>query len=547
MKKWIAVIVLGAAQFVMVLDSTVMNVSISTVVKDLDTSVAAMQSAITFYTLTMAAAMLLGAKLGDVWGRRRAFVVGSIVYACGSLITGLSPNITTLFLGWSVIEGLGAVLVIPAIAALIATNYTGRDRVTAFALIGAVSGAAVAAGPLIGGFVTTYFDWRYVFFAEVVIMVAVLFAARFVADPSRPQKTGIDLVSVALSAVGLVAVVYGLLQSKTWGWILPLHPPVVNGVSIEPLGLSLVPYFVVGGAALLWAFVSRQKHLVARGRVPLIHPALFSITPLRAGLSVLGAQYAITAAIFFVVPVYLQMTLGLDALETGLRIFPLSIALILFSIVGTRLSDRWSPRLIARIAQVVLVVSGAVLLASLSLDLRNVLFAVGMFSTGAALGLLASQLGNVNMSSVGENETSEVGGLQGVFQNLGSSLGTALIGSVLIASLAGSFAAGVQSSDLPSAAKSAVSSATSAGVEIVPVAGVDAIVTKAGLSEDDAATLTTIYADSQVSSLRVSFVVIVLLALVSLVLSRNLPSRPAGQRDETAEVSVDPKPVSSSG
>jgi MFS family permease len=145
-RKWSVVIILGCAQFVMVLDGTVMNVSISTVVDDLSTTVSAMQAAITFYTLTMAAVMLLGAKLGDVWGRRRAFVIGSCVYALGSLITALSPTVQLLFLGWSIIEGLGAVLVIPAIAALIADNYEGRARITAYAIIGAVSGAAVAAG-----------------------------------------------------------------------------------------------------------------------------------------------------------------------------------------------------------------------------------------------------------------------------------------------------------------------------------------------------------------------------------------------------------------
>ena len=144
MKKWSVVAILGAAQFVMVLDGTVMNVSISTVVVDLDTTVTAMQAAITFYTLTMAALMLLGAKLGDVWGRRRAFVIGSCIYALGSLMTALSPNIQVLFLGWSIIEGVGAVLVIPAVAALIADNYGGTDRITAFAVIGAVSGAAEA-------------------------------------------------------------------------------------------------------------------------------------------------------------------------------------------------------------------------------------------------------------------------------------------------------------------------------------------------------------------------------------------------------------------
>ncbi|GGF19697.1 MFS transporter [Subtercola lobariae] len=528
MKKWAAVIILGMAQFVMVLDSTVMNVSISTVVKDLDTTVAAMQGAITFYTLTMAAVMLLGAKLGDIWGRRRAFVIGAIVYACGSLITGLAPNIVMLFLGWSVIEGLGAVLVIPAIAALVANNYSGRDRVTAYAIIGAISGGAVAAGPLIGGFVTTYFSWRYVFFGEVVIMAAVLVLSRVVSDTSVPQKIRFDMLSVLLSALGLVLVVFGMLQSKTWGWILPEHPPEINGVKIEPLGLSLVPYFIIGGAVLLWLFVVRQRYLIKVGRAPLVQVSMFRIAQLRAGLSVLAAQYAITAAIFFMIPVYLQMTLGLDALSTGLKIFPLSISLIVFSIVGTRLTAIWSPRQIVRLGQIILVGASIFLLASVSLDLKSVPFAVGMFLAGAALGLLASQLGNVNMSAVTEEQTSEVGGLQGVFQNLGSSLGTALIGSVLIGSLASGFLGSVSSSDLPDSVKSQVSASTQAGVEIVPVASVPALAEKAGVTQAQADELTSLYSDSQVSALRLSFFVLTVIAIVSLLFSKNIPTQLVG-------------------
>jgi MFS family permease len=531
MRKWSVVIILGSAQFVMVLDGTVMNVSISTVVSDLHTTVAAMQAAITFYTLTMAAFMLLGAKLGDVWGRRRAFVIGSIVYAAGSLTTALAPNIGVLFLGWSVIEGLGAVLVIPAIAALIADNYTGRDRVSAYAVIGAVSGAAVAAGPLIGGFVTTYLDWRYVFVAEVVIMAGVVLCTRFVTDATGRRASAIDAWSVILSASGLVLVVYGMLQSKTWGWITPLQPPEINGVPIAPLGISPTAWLILLGAAILWGFVRRQSRLVATGRVPLVHVEMFSIKRLRSGLSVLGAQYAVTAGLFFMVPVYLQMTLGLDALSTGLKVFPLSIALILFSIVGAALARRWSPRRIVRVGQLILVVSAFVLLGSITTDLRNWLFGAGMFLSGAALGLLASQLGNVNMSSVGESQTSEVGGLQGVFQNLGSSLGTALIGSILIGALGTSFAGGVASSDLPSSVRTEVSDQTQNGVAIVPASDVEKIATDAGLSAQDAQQLTTIYRDAQVSSLRIAFFGLIAITVVSLLFSRNLPTEVLGAPD----------------
>ncbi|EQM86855.1 MFS transporter [Microbacterium liquefaciens] len=538
MKRWGVIAVLGSAQFVMVLDGTVMNVSISTVVSDLDTTVAAMQGAITFYTLTMAAFMLLGARLGDVWGRRRAFVIGSCIYAVGSLITAVSPNVQFLFLGWSVVEGLGAVLVIPAIAALVADNYRGRERITAFAIIGAVSGAAVAAGPLIGGFVTTYFDWRYVFAAEVLIMIGVVLCARIVTDPTPRQSVRIDVLSVALSSVGLVAVVFGMLQSKTWGWVLPLNPPTIGGVVVAPLGISPAAWFIVLGVVLLALFFSRQRLLERLGRSPLIHVGMFSITSLRSGLTVLGAQYTVTAGLFFMVPVYLQMTLGLDALETGIRIFPLSIALVLFSIVGTRLSRLLSPRTIVRIGQLTLVVSALILLGSATSDLRSGFFATGMFLAGAALGLLASQLGNVNMSSVTEKETSEVGGLQGVFQNLGSSLGTALIGSILIGALSTSFASGVAASDLPETTQATVASATQHGVTIVPAADVAAIAEKAGLDDADADTLATVYRDSQLSSLRIAFFGLILISLLSLFFSKGIPHANAVRRrhgQETAD------------
>lgn len=524
MKKWSVLIVLGCAQFVLVLDGTVMNVSISTVVADLDTTVTAMQAAITFYTLTMAALMLLGAKLGDVWGRRRAFVVGSMIYATGSLITALSPNFAFLFLGWSIVEGLGAVLVIPAVAALVADNYTGTDRVKAYATIGALSGAAVAAGPLIGGFLTTYASWRYVFAGEVVIMIVVVSFSRLVTDSTPREPVRIDIWSVLLSSSGLVLAVFGMLQSKTWGWVRPAASPDIAGREITPLGISLTSWLILAGTFLLYAFVRRQGTLVRSGRPPLVHMEVFSIRVLRSGLTVLGAQYAITAGLFFMVPVYLQMTLGLDALATGTKIFPLSVSLILFSVVGTRLSARWSPRRIVRWGQSILVVSSLVLLGSVSIDLKNGFFAAGMFCAGAGLGLLASQLGNVNMSAVTEKQTSEVGGLQGVFQNLGSSLGTAVIGSVLIASLTTSFTSAVAASDLPASAQSLVSASTQDGVPIVEASSVDTIAAQAGLTTAQGQTLTTLYTDSQVTSLRLALFALTVIGLLSLLFSRRIPA-----------------------
>ena len=496
-----------------------------------------MQTTITFYTLTMAAFMLLGAKLGDVWGRRRALVIGSIVYALGSFLTAISPNIWVLFTGWAVVEGLGAVLVIPAIAALIADNYSGHERVTAYAIIGAASGVAVAAGPLIGGYVTTYASWRYVFVAEVVIMAVVLGFSRLVKDSARPSHVRIDALSVVLSASGLVLVVLGLLQTKTWGWILPSHPPTIAGVEIAPFGLSPVPFVIAAGIVLVWLFVRRQRHLLARGRAPLLRVAMLRIRQLRAGVGSLAIQYTVTAGLFFIVPIYLQLTLGLDAVTTGLRIFPLSVALILFSILGTMLSRRFSPKRIVRIGQLFLVLAGLVLLSSVDPDLKSGLFAIGMFVAGGALGLLASQLGNVTMSAVSDTELSEAGGVQGVFQNLGSSLGTALIGSVMIATLSGLFISNVNASSLPQDVKQTIQTYTQKGVAVVPVAEVPKIAQNAGLSEQQSTQLASIYSTSQLDALRFSFAALAIVSTGAFFFSRNLPAQVLGRtaEEEAAE------------
>lgn len=519
------IILLALAQFVMVLDSTVMNVSISAVVKDLNTSISAMQMAITFYTLTMASFMLLGGKLGDVLGRKKAFLIGSVVYATGSFITAISPNIGTLMFGWSLVEGLGAIMVIPAIAALVAVNYSGKDRAVAYAIIGAISGAAAAAGPLIGGFVTTYLSWRYVFLAEVAIMALVLIFSKSIKDTKSKSGSSIDIRSVLLSFFGFFILVFGMLQSKTWGWVTPRGAPVINGKEITPLGISLVIYLIIGGIILLRMFYWRQVKLAREGREPLLDVSMFKIKQLRSGLGVLSAQYFVIAGVFFLVPVYLQTVLGFDALKTGIKILPLSIAVVAFSVIGTKLATNRSVKRIVRFGQLLLVIGALVLVQSVSTSLDSSIFLVGMFVLGSGLGLLASQLGNINMSSVSEKKSAEVGGLQGVAQNIGSSFGTALIGSVLVATLTTAFVTNVQASSLPSSIKSYVTQNSTAGVQIVTPGQVEEFAVSKNVPENEASQIAETYASSQVDALKQAFTIIAVIATLTLLFSRNIPKK----------------------
>jgi MFS family permease len=523
--KWFVIAILAISQFVMILDSTVMNVSISTVAKDLGTTISGMQAAITFYALTMAALMLTGGKLGDKWGRHNAFRIGSIIYGIGSLITALSPSLIVLLFGWSLIEGLGAILVIPAIAALAAINYTGKDRVVAFSILGAVTGLAAAVGPIIGGFVTTYLSWRYVFAAETIIMAGVLLVANKINDEKTTKKVSIDAASVLLSAGGMAMLVFGVLQSKTWGWINPLNSPSINGHDIAPLGISLVSYLILAGIFVLWLFMQRQKKLEAAGKDALLKASLLTLPVLRSGLSTLLSQYFAIAALFFVVPVYLQTILGYDALKTGFKLIPLSIGLVLFSAIGSRASVRRSIRNISRWGQLAMSIGVLFVLGSIQPELRGVLFWIGMLIIGAGFGLLASQLGNVNMSAVKKEDTAEVGGLQGTFQNLGSSFGTAIVGSIFMLTLTSGFTSAVQSSSsLSEKTKSEITSQSKSGVQIVSQNQAKQYVIQAGGSPDTAQTVSELYQQSQIKALKEALFIVFAVGILSMIFSRNLPS-----------------------
>lgn len=527
MRRWLPLAILAAAQFVMVLDSSVMNVSISQIVEDLDTTVTGVQLAITAYTLVMAAFMLVGAKLGDIWGRDRAFAIGLGVYGLGSLTTALSPNLGVLLLGWSLIEGLGAVLVIPAIAALTASNYEGKDRAFAYGIIGGVAGAAIAVGPVIGGWVTTYYSWRLVFVGEVVVVVVILLVRKRMQPAPKPEHPPkLDVVGAALSAMGLGLIVFGILQSSSWGWIEPLDAPTIGGKDVTPLGFSLVPFLIVGGILLLWLFSLWEERRERLGLDTLLERALLRIESLRAGLATLMSQQLVLMGTFFVLPVYLQVVLGLDAFETGKRLLPMSITMLVAALAGPKLAARLAPRLVVRIGLAGIVVAALVLAGTIDAELNETAFKLSLALFGLGAGLLMSQLGNVIMSSAPPGKTNEAGGLQGAAQNLGASLGTALIGSILLAGLLTGFTTRIaENPALSEPVRVQIQAATQQGIDIVTTEQANAAAISAGLSPTEADAVSADYGDAQVQALKKAMLGVALLALLSFVFTRRLPSK----------------------
>jgi EmrB/QacA subfamily drug resistance transporter len=531
MKRRGALVALAGAQFIMVLDQSVMNVSISALVAEFDTTVTTIQAVITLYCLVMAMFMLTGGKIGDIIGRRRTFVIGLVIYACGSGLTAISQSVAMLAFGWSLLEGIGAALVLPAMAALIAGNFEGKDRKAAYAVIGGVAGAGIAVGPILGGWATTELTWRVVFAGEVVIVIGILAMVGRVGDALRSgPKPRLDLVGTVLSASGLGLVVLGVLQSSTWGLVQPKEAPV------EPFGLSPSLFVIAAGGLLLWAFVAWQRRREAKGTDPLVHLDLVKIPPLRAGLIGLFSQNLILMGIFFTIPLYLQLVLGLDALETGIKMLPTSIAMFLASAIGSRLSARYSVRTITRAGLATTAIAALALLATIRPDLADLAFAMAMALLGVGMGLIASQLGNVVQSSVDASGRGEAGGLQYTGQQLGSSLGVALVGAIVLAGLTGTFVSKVQADERISAeVASQVGVAVETGIDFVSSADVEAAAQAAGL---DGATTTAIvddYEEAQLLSLKVGLLAAFLIALASLAFTRDLPSR-VGPAEEPGEV-----------
>jgi MFS family permease len=389
----LVLITLASGQFLMTLDSSVMNVAIATVAKDVGTTVTGIQTAITLYTLVMAMLMIPGGKVGSLIGRRRAFSIGCVIYGAGSLTTALAQNLTVLIVGWSILEGIGAALILPAIVALVAGNFAPEGRPRAYGLVMAAGAIAVALGPLIGGIATTYFSWRYVFVGEVLIVLVILALARRIQDAPAGTRPRLDLVGAVLSAAGLGLAVFGVLRSSVWGWVLPKP----GGPAI--LGLSPTIVLIFAGLFVLWLFSAWEHHVEKRGAEPLVRLSMLGNRQLSGGLVMFFFQFLIQAGLFFTIPLYLSVALGLSAIDTGLKIIPLSVTLLIAAAGIPRFFPRVSPRLVVQ-AGLLAMFGGIVwLFVSIDVNAGAEIVTVPLLLAGVGIGALASQLGSVTVSA----------------------------------------------------------------------------------------------------------------------------------------------------
>ena len=517
---------LAAGQFLMTLDSSVMNVSIATVAKDVGTTVTGIQGAITAYTLVMAALMITGAKVGALIGRKRAFAIGCVIYGCGSFTTSIAQSLPVLLFGWSFLEGVGAALILPAIVALVAGNFPAERRPAAYGLVAAAGAIAVAVGPLIGGFCTTYFSWRWVFAGEVVLVVAILLLTRRIADAPVEERPRFDVVGAVLSALGLALLVFGVLRSAEWGWIQP------KAGGPDWAGLSPTVWLVLAGLFVIWLFFRWQARVESRGGEPLVRPEMLRNKQLNGGLMMFFFQYLAQAGLFFVVPLYLSVCLGLSALATGARLLPLSITLLAAAIGIPKLFPAVSPRLVVRSGLFSLLVGTLVLLALLEPDSGPEIVFVPMLLIGLGIGALASQLGAVTVSAVPDDQSPEVGGVQNTMTNLGASMGTALAGSVMIAAVTSSFLVNVQQSPaIPQRVKSQAQVELAGGVPFISDADLQAALDDARVDRRTTNATLEAYADARLDGLRSALAILALLVLLALFAAQRIPTTQPGSEE----------------
>ena len=406
----------------------------------------------------------------------------------------------------------------PAIVALVASNFARDQRPRAYGLVASAGAIAVAAGPLIGGLLTTYASWRWVFAGEVVVVLVILVLTRRIADTPAEEGVRLDLVGTVLSALGLGLVVYGVLRSGTWGFVQ------AKSGAPEWLGLSPVIWLILAGGIVLRIFLWWESHRLARGASALVDPAMLRNPVLRGGLIAFFFQYLLQAGLFFAVPLFLSVALGLSAIATGVRLLPLSITLLLAAVGVPRVFPHASPRRVVRIGFLALFAGIVVMVAVLEVGAGPEIVTWPMLLAGLGIGALASQLGSVTVSSVPDEQSGEVGGVQNTMTNLGASIGTALAGAVLISALTASFLSGVQNNpDVPKDVVSQAQVELAGGAPFISDKDLKTQLDKAGVPPQTADAIVKENEKARIDGLRASLSLLALIALLALFASRRIP------------------------
>jgi EmrB/QacA subfamily drug resistance transporter len=531
-RRWWTLAILISTVILIAVDTSVLNVSIPTMLRELDTTVPSLQWVITGYSLTFASLLIIGGRLGDIHGHRRLFVIGAGLFGVGSLIASEAQSVGVLILGEAVIEGMGAALLAPATLAILSTTFKGRERATAFAAWGATAGGAVAFGPVIGGFLTTNYSWRWSFRINVVVApLAIIGALVVMPKGTRARRTPIDLPGAALIASAMFLLVFALSEGGAYGWLSPTDAVSLAGRDVWPSTwpISIAPAALIAGLALFVTFVLYERAKERRGANPLFELSLLKFRTFRYGLFTLGILAMGQLGLLFALPLFLQDAVHLSAEENGLWLLPLGLFVIVGSQIGAWLTRMISTTVVVRLG--LLIESGALVLLvwSITPDITFLRILPGLALFGIGLGFASSQLTNVILSEVPAETSGVASGASSTSRQLGAALGAAVIGSLLT----------VQTTSRALDAVNA-SPALSESVRAQAVAGFQAFgpnfTPPASVSPADAEVLGHVLTQSLADATRLALVFAAAVVFIGALLSFLIPKVRSARRSPAAEV-----------
>ena len=508
---------LAAAMFVLVVDTSLMNVSIASVVEDVGTTVSGIQGAIALEALVSAAFILIGGKIGDLIGRKRAFVLGLLGYAVGALAMAFTQSLTTIIIFWAIIGGLGASLLLPAMQSLIHGNFEGAAQKKAYAMVGAAAAVAAAVGPLIGGFLTTLLSWRIGFLLEVVVIAVVLAGMGLIRDVPYTGSRSVDIVGAALSAVGMGGLVVGVLVWQEGG---------------EYVGV-LLALGAVSLGSLAWWLTHRKR----AGKPTLLDPELFEHDLFKLGISSQLLQNVALGGVMIALPIYLQMVLEYNALRTGLTIAPLSLTMFATALVVGRRSGGRRPASLIRLGAGLLTVGMLVLLPIVPRAHSGWALVLPLIIAGAGLGMLVSQLNNYTLSPISDERVSEAAGVNSAAGSFGLSFGLAFAGAIMLATLSILFTQMAKDSTvLPPATQQQVADALEDDAEVLSNTALqEQIADQPPAIQDEIISINT---DARPRALQVALLVPILAGLLGFINGMRMMKRPDPAPSEAAETAL---------
>lgn len=525
--KWAPLFVLSLALTIIILDTTILNVTLRTIIQDLNTNIQSIQWVITGYALVLSAATITGGRLGDLYGRKKMFIIGAIIFAVGSFMTSIAHSVSFMIWGEAIVEGVGAALMIPATSSLLRSTYKGRDLSIAFGIWGGIIAGAAALGPVIGGWLTTSYSWRWAFRINVFV-AAILVLASVVINEFREdnKKPSIDIIGVILSALGMLSLVFGFIQSSIYGWWHAKTNLVILGNEINLLGISATPLFIALGIIVLGIFVYWEGVREKAGKTQLISLSLFKNKTFMTGSSVSAILALGQSGLSFAVPVYFQSVLKLNPIQTGVGMIPMTALILVSAPLSSWLAKYFAPKWIIQAGIIIDLIGFIMLRQSLYPGSTQWTLAPGFILFGFGLGLIFGQASNLTLSAVSVQQSGEASGVNSTLRSLGQSLGSAVLGAILLSAISTNLISGINNSrDIPENIKPELSQALSSQSSNIEFgSGPDLSSQSENINPSTIQTIEKIGNQATLDASRTTFTYAIFFMLLTLLVSTQLPA-----------------------